>query len=136
MARRRRDIQPDGSNINPGNMGNPGGDSNMNDFGKFLNNVDLNQLMGQFSQMMGGPQGGAQGPQGGGQGSPQGGFRGNPQGGGFPGGFQPPKQAPRDPRMQLMQAIKPFLSKRRAGMLDNIGQLYGVFNIVKGMKKR
>lgn len=109
------DAQPDnGYNFNTGNSGNSNGQPNMNNFGQLFNNMDLNQLLGQISQMMGG--------------APQGNFQGGPQ-------MQPPRPAPpRDPRMQLLQAMKPFLNKKRGAMLDGIGQLYTIARIIRGGK--
>lgn len=128
-GRRERGIQPDNDNYkynsNAGNFGNsgsgpnmsPGGGMNMNNLGQMLNNMDFNQILGQLSQMMGG------GPQ---MAPPQGG----PQG-----GFQGPRPMPRDPRVQLLQAMKPFLSKRRGMIVDNIGNLYNIVRIVRGFRR-
>lgn len=122
-SRRNRNEQADNENYNNnagfGNGGSPGGAFNMNNLGQMLNNLDLGQIMGQLSQMMG---------------SPPGGQPGNPAGGGIPGGFQSPRQASGDPRMQLLQTMKPFLSARRARMLDSISQLYNIAKIVRKIK--
>lgn len=128
-SRRNKNIQPDEdnysynannrNNMNPGggaNM-NPGGGMNMNNLGQMLNNMDLGQIMGQLSQMMGGPPGGSTDGQ--------------------QAGFQPPRPSPpRDPRFQLLQAMKPFLGKRRGVMIDNIGNLYNIAKLVRGFNKR
>lgn len=125
-SRRNRNLKPDsqpdnGYNFNAGNTGNSGnsgnysGQPNMNNFGQFFNNMDLNQLLGQISQMMGGS-------------PPGGGFQGGPQ-------MQAPRPSPpRDPRMQLLQAMKPFLNKKRGAMIDGIGQLYTIARIIRGGK--
>ncbi|KPU46045.1 hypothetical protein OXPF_05260 [Oxobacter pfennigii] len=121
-SRTSKDVHPE----NNMNNVNPGGDFNMNNLGQLLNGLDINQLMSQVSQMMGGQMGGFPGGQ-------QGPAPGAPQG--QPMGFQPPRAAPRDPRLQLLQAMKPFLSKRRSGLIDNIGQLYTIASLVRSFKK-
>lgn len=123
--RRNRNIEPDAQtgnaqqnnngSTNSGNYNNSNGQSNANNFSQMFNNIDLNQIMGQLSQMMGG-------------GAP-GGFQGNPQ--------MPPRQtAPRDPRLQLLQSMKPFLNKKRGTMIDSIGQLYAIAKIIRGNGRR
>lgn len=120
-SRRNRNIQPDaqpgnGYNFNSGNPGNADSQPDMNNFSQFLNNMDFNQILGQISQMMGGP--------------PPGGFPGNPQ-------MQQPKPPqPSDPRIQLLQAVKPFVNRRRGAMIDGIGQLYAIAKIIKGNGRR
>lgn len=115
-----RNIQPDRNN-NGVNPGNGGGQPNMNNLGQFLNNVDLNQVMGQLSQMLGGGGGG-------GGGQPQQGYTQGPA--------QAPRTASRDPRLELLQAMKPFLNPRRSDMIDRIGQFYAIARIVQGQRKR
>ncbi|HBM80786.1 MAG: hypothetical protein QME45_06395 [Clostridiales bacterium] len=97
------------------NSGNPNGQQpNMNNFGQLFNNMNLGQIMGQLSQMMGGP--------------PPGGFQGGPQ--------APYRPAPpRDPRLQILQAMKPFLNRRRGAMIDGISQLYSIAKIIRGTIK-
>lgn len=117
-SRRDRNIGPDAqpdSSGNTGNYSNPNGQQNMNNLGQLFNNLDLGQVMGQLSQMMGG--------------SPGGGFPGNPQ------GVPRAPQAPRDARIQLLQSMKPFLNRRRGTMIDSIGQLYAIARIIRGGKK-
>ena len=122
--RRNRNIEPDAQtgntqqnnngNANSGNYNNSNGQSNANNFGQMFNNIDLNQIMGQLSQMMGGAPGG---------------FQGNPQ-------MPPRPAAPRDPRLQLLQSMKPFLNKKRGTMIDSIGQLYAIAKIIRGNGRR
>lgn len=88
----------------------------MNNLGQFLNNVDLNQVMGQLSQMLGGG------------GQTQQGFTQGPS--------QAQRTAPRDPRLELLQAMKPFLNPRRSDMIDRIGQFYAIAKIVQGQRRR
>lgn len=111
-SRRNRNIQPDSqANNSSGNFGSSNGQPNMNNFGQFFNNMDLNKILGQFSQMMGGP--------------PPGAFQNGPQ--------SPPRQsAPRDPRLQMLQSMKPFLNKRRGTMIDGISQLYSIARLMRG----
>lgn len=111
-SRRSRNIQPDAQpNNSSGNFGSSNGQPNFNNLGSLFNNMNLNQILGQLSQMMGGP-----------------------SQGGFPGGPSPtPRPSPpRDPRMQLLQSIKPFVNKRRGAMIDGIGQLYSIVRIIRG----
>jgi hypothetical protein len=109
MSDRRSRIQPD--NNRGGNPGNSGGQPNFNNLGQLFNNLDMNRVMNQFSQMMGGMPGGAQG------------------------GTQPPRPRPRDPRLDLLQAMKPFLNPRRSGIIDRIGQFYTITRIIRGRNR-
>lgn len=120
MGRRQRNIQPDADNYNNRNNNiNPGyntGNNNqfdMNGLGQMLNNVDLNQVMGQLSQMVGGPQ------------VPP-----------LQNQAQPGRSAVRDPRLELLQAMKPFLSARRSELLDRVGQFYVITRILNQNKKK
>lgn len=107
--RRNKGTQPERSN-NDGNTGNTNGQPNMNNLSQLLNNIDINQVMGQLSQMMGSSQ----------QGQPQ-----------------PPGPSVSDPRLELLQAMKPFLNTRRGVMIDKIGQLYAITRIIqKNNRKR
>ena len=111
-SRRQRNIPPDpdknqntsGNNNNKGN----GNQQDLNNLGQLLNNIDLNQVMGQLSQMNNGSQ---SPPQTQGQGS-------------------------KDPRLDLLNAMKPFLNTRRSGMVDKLGQFYSIMRIVQGNNKK
>jgi hypothetical protein len=117
-SRRNRNIQPDAQPDNGYNFnsGNPNGQPNMNNLNQLFNNMDLNQILGQISQMMGG--------------GPQGGVPNNPQ------MQQPGPSQVRDPRIQLLQAVKPFVNRRRGAMIDGIGQLYAIAKIIKGSGRK
>ena len=122
-SRRDRYIQPDGNinppntgnftsagnTENPGSTGNSGGQFNMNNLGQLLNNIDIKQVMNQFSQMGGSPQEQTQGA---------------------------PSKSSKDPRIDLLQAIKPFVSSKRGGMIDKIGQFYAITKIIQNTNKK
>lgn len=122
-SHRHRTIPPDNdnynykTNINDNTVQNNGeGQFNMNNLGQLLNNMDLNQVMGQLSQMMGNNQGTSQGNN-----------------------DRPPSLQPsntKDPRVQLLQAMKPFVNQKRGQILDNIGQIYGIIKIVRSTNKK
>ncbi len=121
-SRRQRNIPPDpdrnqntsGNNNNKGNSNNnSNGNSNqpdLNNLGQLLNNIDLNQVMGQLSQMNNGS--GSQSPP------------------------QTQGQGSKDPRLDLLNAMKPFLNTRRGGMIDKVGQFYSIMRIVQGNNKK
>lgn len=112
-SRRQRNIPPD-----PDSNQNTSGDNNsnrsnnnqqnFNNLGQLLNNIDINQVMSQLSQMNGAP------------GAPP----------------QMQGQGPKDPRLDLLNAMKPFLNTRRGGMIDKIGQFYSIMKIVQGTNKK
>lgn len=107
-GRRNKNTQPDSGNSGENNS-NTNGQPNFNNLGQLLNNIDINQVMGQLSQMMGSSQ---QGPQ------------------------QRSRAPVNDPRIELLQAMKPFLNTRRATMIDKIGQLYAITRIVQGNNRK
>lgn len=107
-SKRDKNIQPDRNNSGS-NAESTGGQPNINNLGQLLNNIDINQVMGQLSQMMGSSQQGTQ---------------------------QPQRQTASDPRLELLQAMKPFLNSRRGMMIDKIGQLYAITRMVQGNNKK
>lgn len=113
-SRRKRIIQPDVNynGINNNNISeqpNFNMQPNMNNIGQLLNNIDLNQVMSQLSQMLGSPSGVETGP-------------------------APRPNAPMDTRLQLLQAMKPFVNARRGDMLDKIGQIYSIVKMLQRKK--
>lgn len=109
---RNKNTQPvnnNDNNNNDTNSGSTGGQPNLNNLGQLLNNIDINQVMGQLSQMMGSSQ--------------------QRQ-------TQPQRASVNDPRLDLLQAMKPFLNTRRGVMIDKIGQLYAITRIIQGNNRK